>query len=87
MGEWCNEGLEVGPREQPKALEVQDANGDTRSVLVGESQDLFGGPGSDPRSSHDGEGAETGSSRAARLENRLSQERDQTIGPPLRTDL
>lgn len=50
MGQWRHERLQVGSLEQPKTLEVQDANGDTRSVLLGESEDLLRGAGSDPGS-------------------------------------
>ena len=87
MGERCDERLQLGPLKEPKALEVKNANGDARSVLLAKSEDLFGRAGSDPGSSHDGEGGESPRGCSLRLQNGLSQQGDQTIRSPLCADL
>jgi hypothetical protein len=87
VGERCDERLQLGPLKEPKALEVKNTNGDARSVLLAKSEDLLGRAGSDPGSSHDGEGVESPRGRTLRLENGLSQEGDQTIRSPFCADL
>jgi hypothetical protein len=87
VGERCDERLQLGPLKEPKALEVKNTNGDARSVLLAKSEDLFGRAGSDPGGSHDGEGVKSSRGCSLRLQNGLSQQRDQTIRSPLCADL
>lgn len=87
MGEWRNERPQVGPLEQPEAFEVEDSHGDTRSVVLSETENLLRGTGSDPGSGYHRQGAKTSTERAAHLQDGLSQERYQAIRSALRTDL
>jgi hypothetical protein len=85
VGERRDERLQIGPLEQMKALEVEDANGDTPSLLFGESQYLVRSTGSDPGSGHHRKGVKTSGGGAAHLENGLGREGDQTIRSSLLT--